>query len=143
MAKWHRSRRADLGLRALGVLLCGLSYAAFARLAALHILAHSAGLTAYALATAGFITASSGTAMALLGRHLFDEIQVSARWRRDPPAATNAPPPGGVTGALGEPCRLVSEVVPLAGLEPACLAAFDFESNASTNFATGAAMTGR
>lgn len=30
-------------------------------------------------------------------------------------------------------------VVPLAGLEPACLAAFDFESNASTNFATGAA----
>lgn len=34
-------------------------------------------------------------------------------------------------------------VVPLAGLEPACLAAFDFESNASTNFATGAAKTGR
>lgn len=30
-------------------------------------------------------------------------------------------------------------VVPLAGLEPACLSAFDFESNASTNFATGAA----
>ncbi len=30
-------------------------------------------------------------------------------------------------------------MVPLAGLEPACLAAFDFESNASTNFATGAA----
>ncbi len=33
-------------------------------------------------------------------------------------------------------------MVPLAGLEPACLAAFDFESNASTNFATGAAKTG-
>ena len=29
-------------------------------------------------------------------------------------------------------------MVPLAGLEPACLSAFDFESNASTNFATGA-----
>lgn len=33
----------------------------------------------------------------------------------------------------------VTRMVPLAGLEPACLAAFDFESNASTNFATGAA----
>ncbi len=29
-------------------------------------------------------------------------------------------------------------MVPLAGLEPARLAAFDFESNASTNFTTGA-----
>lgn len=35
--------------------------------------------------------------------------------------------------------RDLTRVVPLAGLEPACLAAFDFESNASTNFATGAA----
>ena len=33
-----------------------------------------------------------------------------------------------------------ANVVPLAGLEPACLSAFDFESNASTNFATGAAI---
>ena len=33
----------------------------------------------------------------------------------------------------------LGKMVPLAGLEPACLAAFDFESNASTNFATGAA----
>jgi hypothetical protein len=31
------------------------------------------------------------------------------------------------------------EMVPLAGIEPACLAATDFESVASTNFATGAA----
>ncbi|VVT21993.1 hypothetical protein SPHINGO391_470287 [Sphingomonas aurantiaca] len=30
-------------------------------------------------------------------------------------------------------------LVPLAGIEPACLAATDFESVASTNFATGAA----
>jgi hypothetical protein len=30
-------------------------------------------------------------------------------------------------------------MVPLAGIEPACLAATDFESVASTNFATGAA----
>src|SRR3954469_25569613 len=31
------------------------------------------------------------------------------------------------------------ELVPLAGLEPARLSALDFESSASTNFATGAA----
>ena len=31
-------------------------------------------------------------------------------------------------------------MVPLAGLEPALLAEMDFESIASTNFATGAAL---
>lgn len=35
--------------------------------------------------------------------------------------------------------RWNSWLVPLAGIEPACLAATDFESVASTNFATGAA----
>jgi hypothetical protein len=30
----------------------------------------------------GFFSASAGTALAMLGKHLFDEVQVSTRWRR-------------------------------------------------------------
>jgi hypothetical protein len=41
-----------------------------------------AGLAGYALATAGFLFASLGSALAIMGEHLFDEVQVSARWRR-------------------------------------------------------------
>ncbi|WP_347090994.1 hypothetical protein [Sphingomonas parapaucimobilis] len=40
------------------------------------------GLAGYALATAGFLFASLGSALAIMGEHLFDEVQVSARWRR-------------------------------------------------------------
>lgn len=82
MAAWHRSRRADLGLRASGLILCWISYAAFARLVAVHSSPHAGDVVAYGLAALGFIAASGGSAMLLLGHHLFDEIEVSARWRR-------------------------------------------------------------
>ena len=84
MAAWHQSRRADLGLRASGLLLCWISYAAIARLVALHVPPQSAEALAYGLAAIGFIAASGGSAMLFLGHHLFDEIEVSARWRRKP-----------------------------------------------------------
>jgi hypothetical protein len=80
MAAWHRSRRADLGLRALGLLLCCLSAVALGRLAAMHVPPQSAGAVAYGLAAAGAVAASGGGAMLFLGRHLFDEIELSARW---------------------------------------------------------------
>ncbi|MEG3084403.1 hypothetical protein U1707_12185 [Sphingomonas sp. PB2P12] len=81
MTAWHRSRRADFGLRASGLLMCGIAYAAVARLCAMHISSQTAGALAYALAVTGFLGASAGGAMAMLGHHLFDEIEVSARWR--------------------------------------------------------------
>lgn len=81
MAAWHRSRRADLGLRALGLGLCAVAYLAIARLVAMAQPPQSAGALAYALAAGGFISADAGSAMALLGNHLFDEIEVSSRWQ--------------------------------------------------------------
>lgn len=81
MAAWHRSRRVDIVLRAMGLLLCWVSYAAIARLVALHPLPEKAGVLAYGVAATGFIAASAGSALTLLGHHLFDEIEVSARWR--------------------------------------------------------------
>ncbi len=81
MAAWHRSRRADLGPRAFGLLLCCISYAAVARLIATHVRSEPSDAIAFAFATVGFITASLGGALLTHGRHLFDPIQVSARWR--------------------------------------------------------------
>ncbi|MFE8583387.1 hypothetical protein ACFX59_04710 [Sphingomonas sp. NCPPB 2930] len=80
MAKWHRSRRADLGLRALGAILCGLAYLAIRTLFALPSTAMAAHLLPAELATAGFLSASAGSALAMLGAHLFDDMMVSARW---------------------------------------------------------------
>jgi hypothetical protein len=80
MTAWHRSRRADLGLRASGLLLCGIAYAAVSRLCGLHPSAQTAGAGACAWAAIAFVAASSGSAMLMLGRHLFDAIRVSQRW---------------------------------------------------------------
>jgi hypothetical protein len=82
MASWHRSWKADIGLRISGLILCGLAYLALTRLLAMHVAPRTAGALAYALATVGFFSASTGAALAMLGKHLFDEVQVSLRWRR-------------------------------------------------------------
>jgi hypothetical protein len=85
MAAWHRSRRADLGLRALGLGLCAVAYFAIARLVALAQPAQAAGALSFALAAIGFMSASAGSAMTFLGNHLFDEIEVSSRWQHRAP----------------------------------------------------------
>ena len=79
MIAWHRTWKADLGLRVIGLILCALAYAACTRLAALQ--PHAVGVAAFALAATGFLTGSAGAAMTVVGRHLFDEIEISARWR--------------------------------------------------------------
>jgi hypothetical protein len=48
---------------------------------ALPVAFRASGVAAYLLALVGFLGASAGSALALYGRHLFDEIEVSARWR--------------------------------------------------------------
>lgn len=107
MAAWHRSQRADLGLRALGLLLCWLSYTAIVRLVAMHVPAQAADIVAYGLATVGFVAASSGSAMLILGNHLFDEIEVSARWRGIPDPISLYPLEGVDDMDISEPAMLV------------------------------------
>ena len=82
MGKWHRTRRADVGLRLAGLLLCALAYAAIQRLVASPPEARDPRFIAFALAAIGFLSASAGSAMILFGKHLFDQVEVSARWRR-------------------------------------------------------------
>lgn len=83
MTAWHRSWRADIGLRILGLTLCAIAYQALAHLVGMRPPAapHQSGPLAYLLAAIGFMSASAGTALALLGKHLFDQVEVSARWR--------------------------------------------------------------
>ena len=82
MAVRYWTWRHGLALRLLGVGLCILAWRAIAYLMAMAGHGGRAGLLGYALATTGFLFASLGSALAIMGEHLFDEVQVSARWRR-------------------------------------------------------------
>lgn len=94
MVAWHRSRRADLGLRATGLLLCWISYTALARLVGMQASPQAARIAAFGLAFVGFLGASMGMAMLLLGSHLFDQVKVSSRWRPRPDLNFQIPPEG-------------------------------------------------
>jgi len=77
---WYDRKYADTALRLGGLaLLCG------AALIARHLFAAAdpqarARASAYFFALIGMIGASAGAAMAALGRHLFDKVELSARW---------------------------------------------------------------
>jgi hypothetical protein len=107
MAAWHRSRRADIVLRATGLLLCWVSYTAISRLVTMHVPPHKADILAYGIAAVGFMAASGGSALTLLGHHLFDEIEVSARWRGRPDLSVSFPPGGNIEMDIPEPAMLV------------------------------------
>jgi hypothetical protein len=84
MVAWHRSIKADLGLRFLGLVLCGISFLAVSHLYGLRQ-AHRGGdpdFLCFGLAAIGFLAASAGGALTCLGNHLFDEVEVPARYRR-------------------------------------------------------------
>lgn len=82
MAVRYWTWRHGLAIRFLGVGLCILAWRAIAYLMAMAGHGGRAGWLGYALATTGFLFASLGSALAIMGEHLFDEVQVSARWRR-------------------------------------------------------------
>lgn len=87
MAKWHHGRCGDLGLRAVGLLLCGMAYLAIHRLCAVQVGAQAWGTAAFALATLGFSGASAGSALLALGHHLLEPVEVGVRWRARPDPA--------------------------------------------------------
>lgn len=82
MGAWRRSRMADVELRAIGLLLCAVAYLAISRLMALqpHLPKQSVDTECFVLAAVGFLSATAGSAMAWLGTHLFDQVEISARW---------------------------------------------------------------
>jgi hypothetical protein len=78
MTDAHRLR-TDLSLRASGVLSLAIAITAVHALARLH---SAAGPFAFLLATIGFVCASAGAMLVVIGGHIHDPVSISARWRR-------------------------------------------------------------
>ena len=74
-----RRLRTDLSLRASGILSLTLATTAIHALVRLH---PPTGALAFLLAAIGFLCASGGAMLVIVGRHIHDRVQVSARWRR-------------------------------------------------------------
>ena len=76
--------KADLGIRAGGLLACGIAWAAIDALVRIGVPRPPAcpDIAALALAVAGFLCGCAGAAMIAIGGHVFDPVQLSARWRR-------------------------------------------------------------
>lgn len=70
----------DLALRCAGLLLLGLAAMIGRHLFAAADPSAKARLSAYLLALIGIASASAGAAMTLLGGHLRDRVELSARW---------------------------------------------------------------
>jgi hypothetical protein len=80
---WYQSRTARHALRLLGVALLALAWLAARTLRTRAIAGPISGdALAWLLAMASFVLATGGAALALLGNHLFDQIQVARQWSR-------------------------------------------------------------
>jgi hypothetical protein len=106
VAQWHRTLKGDTGLRATGTALLAISYVCIRSVSHRHAVdpVHwSTGIILYALTAMGFLSASLGSAMVLLGHHLFDRVEISERWR---PRSDN--PPNGKDGPFLVPSAITA-----------------------------------
>jgi len=76
----HNRTHADLVLRSAGILLLCLAVLIGRRLFAVPDVGAKYDPVAYLLALIGVSSASAGAALAMLGRHLFDQVELPARW---------------------------------------------------------------
>ena len=72
--------RADLALRVVGLLLLCLAALIGRRLFAVPDSGAKYDPIAYLLALIGMSSACAGAALTVLGRHLFDQVELPARW---------------------------------------------------------------
>lgn len=87
MRNWQHHRKTDIALRLCGAILCGLSYLAITALVAMRLADGQLpdGALPLLLAGAVFLCASAGSALLVLGHHIFDEIEISQHWQTLPP----------------------------------------------------------
>lgn len=86
MPRGNRLFTQDLTLRAFGLLLLALGVLATRYLFHMvHMLPrHEASPAEMGLAAISFMSLSAGAALTSLGAHIFDEVEISARWARRP-----------------------------------------------------------
>lgn len=79
-------RHADLALRSAGLLLLGLAALIGRHLFAVPDSGAMHDPIAYLFALIGMGSACAGAALTVLGRHLFDQVELPARWTiHEPP----------------------------------------------------------
>ncbi|MES3151965.1 hypothetical protein [Sphingomonas faeni] len=78
MTDAHRLR-TDLSLRASGILSLAIAFTAIYTLARLD---QQTGALAFLLATIGFLCASAGAMLVVVGGQIHDPVRISARWQR-------------------------------------------------------------
>lgn len=93
MKKWHETLAANIGLRTLGIVLFGIGWLLALRLhhMALTTGPRDAGALMMLLSAATFLSASAGSALLFVGPGLWETVEVSMRWRRLPPTASDVP----------------------------------------------------
>jgi hypothetical protein len=80
---WHERASAKVLLRLAGVALLALAWAMAEALRRRALAGPVTGdAPAYLLAALSFVGASAGAALVLMGGHLFDKIEIAARWGR-------------------------------------------------------------
>lgn len=74
----------DAVLRLSGLVMALVAYLAIRHLAHHHQaqIAHEPALIDFACAAIGFLGLSASAVLTLLGRHIFDQVQISKRWVR-------------------------------------------------------------
>jgi hypothetical protein len=78
---WQDRKYARLGLRLAGALLLGVAGLIGHRLFATPDPQAKREPVAYLLALMGMSSVSTGAALTVLGRHLFDQVDLPPRWR--------------------------------------------------------------
>ena len=85
---WHETGLAKFGLRVAGLIVLAIAYWAGAALYHRFAGTRAHPPLEYLLALAAIVCASTGSALTIMGHHLFDQVEVSSRWVRLPPPAT-------------------------------------------------------
>ena len=86
----HERKFADLALRLAGLLLLTLAWLIGRHLFAVPDVTASFRPSAYLLALVFTTSACAGAALAALGRHLFDQVELPARWTIHLPERTGS-----------------------------------------------------
>jgi hypothetical protein len=89
MMAWHDRKYADAGLRLVGLALLSVAVLVGRHLFAAPNPQGKVTASAYLLALIGMASACAGAALAVLGRHLFDEVELSERWTIHVPPRRN------------------------------------------------------
>lgn len=87
MKQWHESLAANIGLRAIGIVLLGIGWWVVVRLHQITLATPARDNSTFMMMLAAivFLCASAGSALLFVGSGLWESVEVSERWLPPPP----------------------------------------------------------